>query len=248
MSKPELPYEPIPVKSQGAYSGDDPLPDFVPDSEQNHQLPSSEDLDTISKEQRIAETTVTNVNGSDPPINPVADTKCVICGSVAERICTQCGQDFCPKHFCPVHELATQSEPLIEEDGTTHQGRRIRLIGEGWPNSLRMIKDYSDEELDSQIGGLQKLLQDAIKTADYARISISAREYERDYRQHSRYVKAMKRREKIEQGAVRLNSKSHRVATTAKPLSMAETFAKQMNISIEQAIVVLAALGVQKKI
>jgi len=63
------------------------------------------------------------------------------------------------KHFCPVHELATQSEPLTEEDGTTHQGRRIRLIGEGWPNSLRMIKDYSDEELEEWVPTLNELAQ-----------------------------------------------------------------------------------------
>src|SRR5258708_17859117 len=132
----------------------------------NTGLPSSEDLDAVVEEQAIADATVTKVNGSDLPVVPPNDTKCVICGSVAERICTQCGQDFCVTHFCPVHELATQSEPLTEEDGTTHQGRRIRLIGEGWPNSLRMIKDYSDEELDQQIGSLQKLLQDAVKTAD----------------------------------------------------------------------------------
>jgi hypothetical protein len=106
-----------------------------------------------------------------------------------------------------------------------------------------MIKDYSDDELDAQIGGLQKLLQDAVKTADYARISIAAREYERDYRQHSRYVKAMKRREKIEQGAVRLNSKSHKMSTSVKPQSMAETLAKQMNISLEQATALLGVLG-----
>jgi hypothetical protein len=214
------------------------------ESFQNQELPSAQDLDAIAEERAIADATANKVNDSVPPTkDPMPETKCIICGSLAERICTQCGQDFCPKHFCPVHELATQTEPLTEEDGTTHQGRRIRLIGEGWPNSLRMIKDYTDEELEGQIAGLQKLLQDAVKTADYARISIAAREYERDYRQHSRYVKAMKRREKIEQGSIKLNSKSHKMSSPAKPLSMVETLAKQMNISLEQATALLGVLG-----
>jgi hypothetical protein len=213
-------------------------------STENNGLPSSEDLDAVSLEQAIAEQTVTKVNDS---VASQQAKLCSVCNlNTAQRICSHCGQEFCSQHFCTTHELATQQEPLADEDGTVHQGRRIRLIGEGWPNSLRMIKDMSDDELEGQIAGLQALLQDAIKTADYARISIAAREYERDYRKHSRYVAAMKRREKLTQGAVRLNSKKHRMDAAAKPLSMAEALAKQMNITLEQATALLGVLGKTK--
>jgi hypothetical protein len=210
-------------------------------------LPSSEDLDAVAEEQAIADATVTKIN--DSVASSIDSAKlCSYCHiNTAQRICSHCGQEFCSQHYCPVHEMSTQVEPLTEEDGTVHQGRRIRLIGEGWPNDLRLVKDYTDEELEFQISGLQRLLQDAIKTADYARISIAAREYERDYRKHSRYVAAMKRREKLTQGAVRLNSKKHRMDASAKPLTMAETLAKQMNLTVEQATALLGVLGAQKK-
>src|SRR5258708_13149906 len=97
----------------------------------NTGLPSSEDLDAVVEEQAIADATVTKVNGSDLPVVPPNDTKCFICGSVAERICTQCGQDFCVTHFCPVHELAQQSEPLPETNSTTHPTRPIPLPDAG---------------------------------------------------------------------------------------------------------------------
>jgi hypothetical protein len=216
-------------------------------NENEPRLPSSEDLDAVHEERRIferTEATVNNVNDLEIPPTKL----CSYCHlNTAQRICSHCGQEFCSQHFCQTHELDLQSEPLTEEDGTVHQGRRIRLIGEGWPNELRVIKDMTDDELEKQIAGLQSLLQDAIKTADYARISIAAREYERDYRKHSRYVAAMKRREKIQkQGAIRLNAKQHRMSASTKPLTMAETLAKQMNIPLDVAEKLVTALGSQK--
>src|SRR6266849_384974 len=196
--------------------------------DENKGDPSAEDLDAVAEEQAIADATVNLVNGS----------VCTICGDASTSICSKCGQDFCDKHYCLVHgSLPTQREALTDEDGTKHQGRRIRLIGEGWPNSLRMIKDMSDEELEGQIAGLQKLLQDAIKTADYSRISISAREYELDYRKHSRYVAAIKRREKLTQGSVRLNSKKHLVSASRRaiPPDIASLM-KAFNITYEVAM------------
>lgn len=200
--------------------------------------PSAEDLDAVAEEQAIADATVNKVNSS----------VCTLCGELATSLCVKCGQDFCDKHYCVVHgTLPSQREPLTDEDGTEHQGRRIRLIGEGWPNSLRMIKDMSDEELEGQIASLQKLLQDAIKTADYSRISISAREYELDYRKHSRYVAAMKRREKLTQGSVRLNSKKHRVSASGQaiPPDIASLM-KAFNISYELAVTLKKTLGGQQ--
>ena len=182
----------------------------------------------------------TSVNNVNEEVTLRTEPQLCSCGAPrqsSQTFCYHCGQDF-------NEVLVTQREPIVDEDGTTHNGRRIRLIGEGWPNELKTIKDCSDEELETQIAGLQKLLARAIQTQDYAQISIAAREFELGYRKHSRYVHAMRRREKIEQGAIRLNAKAHRVGKTQ---SMEETLAKQLGIPIEQARALKILLDAQKK-
>lgn len=183
------------------------------------------------------DTSVNNVNEEIPQRSDPTLCSCGAPRQASQTFCYHCGQDF-------NNVLLTSREPIIDEDGTTHNGRRVRLIGEGWPNELRAIKDCSDEELEQQIAGLQKLLARAIQTQDYAQISIAAREFELGYRKHSRYVHAMRRREKIEQGAIRLNAKAHRVGKT---LTMEETLAKQLGIPIEQAKALKILLDAQKK-
>lgn len=185
----------------------------------------------------------TSVNNVNEEISPLCS-----CGAPRQSnqtFCYHCGQDF-------NNVLLTSREPIVDEDGTTHNGSRIRLIGEGWPNELRPIGAkrpdgtyiVSDEELEHQIAGLQKLLARAIQTQDYAQISIAAREFELGYRKHSRYVHAMRRREKIEQGAIRLNAKAHRIGKTA---TMEEALAKQLGIPLEQAKALKIILDAQKK-
>jgi hypothetical protein len=211
-----------------------PIEDFSPDIPPN-------DSAQVSSESIVNNS---NDNGS----------VCAVCGKSAQNFCPRCGQDFCDVHHCVMHDTELPNnvvdEPLIDDEGVEHRGRRIRLIGEGWPNKLRMIKDMSDPELEGQIKGLQSLLQDAIKTADYARISIAAREYELDYRKHSRYVAAMKRREKIEQGAVRLGGRTHRMDASGAKIAIPADIAALMklaNLTYEQALLLKGALGQVKK-
>lgn len=203
---------------------------------------------------------------NDKTVNEVNDSevklaKCFVCEVVASNFCRHCGQDFCEVHKskyqsnlcckCLTDEnLQIQDEPLIDDDGSRHEGRRIRLIGEGWPNSLRLIKDTSDDDLKEQIKGLQNLLQGAVKTADYARISIAAREYELDYREHSRYVAAIRRREKIIQGTIRLNKKTHRIdAQGQKQQIPADVTAlmKAFGLDYEKAVALRSVLTATKK-
>lgn len=182
----------------------------------------------------------TSVNNVNEEVQVRTEPQLCSCGAprqASQTFCYHCGQDF-------NNVLESKREPITDEDGTTHNGSRVRLIGEGWPNELRAIKDCSDEELETQIGGLQKLLARAIQTQDYAQISIAAREFELGYRKHSRYVHAMRRREKIEQGAIRLNAKAHRVGKTA---TMEETLAKQLGITLNEAKALKILLDAQKK-
>jgi len=209
-----------------------------------------------SPEAQLNDKTVNEVNDSEVKL-----AKCFICEAVASNFCRHCGQDFCEQHKskyqnnlcckCLTDEnLQIQNEPLIDDEGARHEGRKIRLIGEGWPNSLRLIKDTSDDDLKEQIKGLQNLLQDAVKTADYARISIAAREYELDYREHSRYVAAMRRREKIAQGAIRLNKKTHRIDAQGQKQQIPADVAalmKAFNLDYEKAVVLKSVLAATKK-
>ena len=207
---------------------------------ENEGLPSSEDLDAVAEEQRIIEAT------SEPTVTKV--NNCIACGLPATRICQHCGQDFCSQHFCITHELQTESQPLVDDEGVEHKGRRIRLIGEGWPNALLLIKDLSEEELELRIKELQGLLNQAVRTADYAQISIAAHEYERDHRAHSRYVAAIKRRQKLEkQGQLRLNKKAHTPGTAQAQASPAEVLSKTLGIPLDQAKAMLIILAAQKK-
>lgn len=207
------------------------------DSPLSDGLPSAEDLDTVASEQAIADATVNLVNNNPPPRPP---TLCS-CGQPRSReavFCPHCGQDF-------ASEYPTEVTPIVDEDGTEHSGRRIHLIGEGWPNDLVMIKDLSDEALEHQIRGLQDLLKQAIQTQDYARISIASREFELGYRKHSRYVAAVKRREKIQQGTVRLNAKRHQVGGQKIPADIAALM-QLGNLTYEQAVAMKALLGAKK--
>ena len=202
-------------------------------------LPSSEDLDKIAEEQAIADAT------SDVTVNIVNDNAPSHCSCGAPRIqsqsfCLHCGQDF--------YEVPeSKREPLTDEDGTVHHGRRIRLIGEGWPHDLKLVKDCSDEELEEQIAGLQKLLAKAIQTQDWAQISIAAREFELGYRKHSRYVSAMRRREKLEQGAIRLNAKQHKISSSGRALTMEEQLARQLGLPVKQVKALKILLAAQKR-
>jgi hypothetical protein len=210
----------------------------------NDNLPSSEDLDAIAEEQRVAEltedvATLNFINNNEVARIPSLCT----CGTPrrpGDTFCTHCGQNF-------GDAFATKQEPIVDEDGTTHSGWRIRLIGEGWPDALIRVKDLTDEQLEAQIRGLQAKLKEAVQTADYARISIAAREFEYEYRKHSRYVAAVKRREKLtNQGAIRLNNKTHKAGSSGPKIPADIAALMSLGITYEQALVMKAALGKAK--
>lgn len=201
-------------------------------------LPSSEDLDAIAREQEMAEAIVTKVNESVAGV-------CTTCGETSIRICTHCGQEYCSQHFCITHEMLTERVAIVDEDGTEHRGQRVRLIGEGWPDALQRLDSLTDEQLEERIAGLKKLLKQAIETQDYAQISLAAHEFKLDYRKHSRYVAAIKRREKIQQGTLRLNNKKHRMDASGQKQTIPPDIAALMklgNLSYEKAVEMKAIL------
>jgi hypothetical protein len=215
-------------------------------------LPSAEDLDKFAEEQALANATAKAREFVDATVTNVNESlgTCTTCGLPSLRICTHCGQEFCASHFCITHEMSTERVPIVDEDGTEHRGQRVRLIGEGWPNHLLLIKDLSDDELDARIKELQGFLTQAIRTQDYTQISLAAHEYEKGYRQHSRYVAAIKRREKIQQGSVRLNNKRHRVDASGAKTSIPADIAALMklgNLTYEKAVEMKSILSGKMK-
>jgi hypothetical protein len=204
---------------------------------------SSADDSSVSPLQD--DTNVNEVNGSEVPIEVAPQKTLCSCGEPrlpSAIFCPHCGQDFAEVY-------SSAREPVVDEDGTTHSGQRIRLIGEGWPNDMFMISDpnVTDEVLQKQIAGLQTLLKRAIQTTDYCKISIAAREFELDYRQHSRYVAAVRRREKLTtQGTIRLNQKAHRAGSTAPKIPADIAALMSLGLSYDQAVLMKATLGKAK--
>jgi len=196
--------------------------------------------------QQPSDQTVTSVNTSSPK-----PAKCFKCDELIIGFCRHCGQDFCEKHrskqdsrFCSEcigeNTLQIQESPLTDDEGVTHQGRQLKLIGEGWPASMEMIRTLSDVELEYKIAEWKKLLAEAIKTSEYFRITVCAAEFEKEDRFRSKVRKLQKRREELQQGVINLNNKKMRAKAQKDP---AEAIAAQLGVTVEVARLLMRQLG-----
>ena len=142
--------------------------------------------------------------------------------------CRHCGQDFCNLHrsrydarYCADcvsdETLKTRDEPLVDDDGVTHPGRVIKLIGQGWPHHMEMISSLSEEQLDARIIELRRLLEDAIRTSEFFRITLCAAEFDKEERYRSKIRKLRDRRRALEQGVLMINSKKKRMRVKKGP-------------------------------
>ncbi len=218
-----------------------------PEQESEARLPSSEDLDLVAAEQQsAAETSVTSVNN-------IHIAKCFKCGVDASlTLCRHCGNEFCGDHrskysdqYCYLciapDNLGLDYLPLEEEeldaDGNTvvHRGRRIKLIGEGWPNTMQMVCDLTDEGLEIFIAERQRLLKEAVATAEYHRITLSHAEFTLNYKKHSKAVKLQRRYAKLQQGTLRVGSTRQNMGTKAvKQATEDDKLMKLLGLTPEQ--------------
>lgn len=113
-------------------------------------------------------------------------------GDLAEEtthICRMCGNFYCENHtsemdsnYCSActvpPKLEVVSTPLIDENGTTHQGRHINVTGETWFSQTRIISEMNDEELPKWIDKYKMMVHDAEKVVDYRRTVLSMLEFE----------------------------------------------------------------------
>ena len=182
---------------------------------------------------------------------------CFKCDKEATSFCRHCGQDFCEDHKSRYYRglcsecigndnSRLEAEPLVDDEGVTRTGRRIRLIGEGWPAHMEMIRQLTDEGLEVKLKEWQSLLQESIRTTDYSRIMVCALEFEKEDRFKSKVRKLSKRREELKQGAVRLNGKKTRVKGEQKPKDPVEVLMGKMGVSREIAEKLWMALGGKK--
>src|SRR5437016_4604828 len=72
---------------------------------------------------------------------------CFACTNDAVYYCRKCKAKFCSDHASSLDKrlcsncVSTgleilEESPLVDEAGVTHSGRSLKLIGEGWPNTL----------------------------------------------------------------------------------------------------------------
>lgn len=178
-------------------------------------------------------------------------TKCFACDSPPNSMCKHCGQEFCHQHAsryddhfcsnCVGDENTTFEEhPLIDDEGVEHRGRKIRLIGEGWPRELEMIQSLTDDELTTKIEEWERQLKLAMIKQEFWRISVSAAKYEKEERHDSKRRKLESRREELKQGTLRVNARAVRPEDGAAKLS------KQLGISVEKARAVLELIKKQR--
>lgn len=217
-----------------------PLPE--PD-EADSRLPSAEDLDAIALEQAIAETTVTNVNN-----NEIHTAKCFRCGETPLTLCRHCGNDFCSNHrskysdqYCYLciapSNLGLDYLPLEETEEVNgevviHHGRRIKLIGEGWPSSMQMVNALDDAGLEIFITERQRLLKEAVATAEYHRITLSHAEFTKEYNRRSKRAKLQKAERELQQGSVRLGGVAKNMGTrTVKKQTEDEKIMKMLGLT-----------------
>lgn len=171
------------------------------------------------------------------------------CGQPAVKICPSCGQDFCENHECRMHTkvLETAREPVLDEDGAPRHGERIKLIGEGWPDRIKMVDDMTDDELVEYIGVHQRRLQQAQKEVDYEQITIAHAQYVLGHRQHSRYVAAIRRRQKQEAAAGVLNLGTKKTSANKQIPADIASIMNAFKISYKEAIALKSVLGAMKK-
>ena len=202
-------------------------------------LPSQEDLDAVVIEKDTTPLLeVRDFSPTLPPKEPPIETKlnnipgqCFKCDQFSINFCRHCGQEFCAEHkskysngicclcvasdnlgleYVEIIDEAPDDEGLIH----THRGRRIKLIGEGWPNAMQLINTLTEEGLVIFLEERKRLLQEATQTTEYYRITVSFAEFRLGYLRKSKRAKLEKRLGEIKkQGTIRVGNRKVNLST-----------------------------------
>ena len=132
-------------------------------------------------------------------------TICHICNKEEGTLtCVSCHKLFCEKcvssldrSYCTLcvdfQNTKITSYPLVDEDGVTHQGRKLILTGESWMRSRDVISRMTDVELEAKLVALKQSVREAEMVLDFRKITLSQVESEKG----NRYSKKLGRRRLI---------------------------------------------------
>jgi len=176
--------------------------------------------------------------------------ECFICKIPTDLLCPKCERYFCLSHsslfnkrYCaecgPNCSLGVESAIITSEDGKEITGKKIKLIGEGWPDQLEKIQSLTDEVLGEKILEYKNLLKEVVRLRDTFLITVSAMENE--------YIgrKAKKVRGSGQLAGIKftpsVDEKPSKPTASAEDKAIAN-LAKSLNIDIVKARLIFAKL------
>lgn len=140
-------------------------------------------------------------------VNEVAAPVCYICQDIHDKEnretdspCKKCHGFYCHRHTSKLQadhcdnclritDVAPKVEPLLDEDGVHHEGRRIVLSGEFWMSMQLDIIQMSETELENHVNALRAAVREIELLRDYRQIALSHSENELEQRKLGRYRK-----------------------------------------------------------
>jgi hypothetical protein len=120
-------------------------------------------------------------------IRKCAFTDCI---EDALTLCRKCGKWFCLEHasdldptkFCQdcllVADATLETHPLVDAEGTRHQGKLIRPVGLVFNQKSKLIHEMDEVELKEYITFYQGAVHDCERALDHARITLGNALYE----------------------------------------------------------------------
>lgn len=124
--------------------------------------------------------------------SPVAKMHCTFenCTEEVLNKCRACGLDYCLEHgsavdparYCVncliVQDAEVQVGPLIDEEGTQHQGRSIHPTGKGYRLAAKLIQDMTNDELKLFVEEEKLRVADIERIREYHHITLGMAESE----------------------------------------------------------------------
>lgn len=120
---------------------------------------------------------------------------CKFCGEIAGGICPTCKQFFCLKDasfidkvYCrgclDEGKIEMKTEPIVDNEGVTHQGTHFIPIGEALKSIPRIVSEMNDTELKDFLMRCREEVRRYEKGKDFWLVQRSVAEMETKHREH----------------------------------------------------------------
>lgn len=183
----------------------------------------------------------------------VSTPQCTFAGCEEEVLnkCRACGLDFCLEHasaidpgrYCVNCLIVTDAEvtigPLVDAEGTQHQGRIIHPTGRGYRLSAKLISEMNNDELKTFVEEEKIRVADIERVREYHHISLGMAESELYQRHLSPFS---------EHGGVLRVGTSTRTMPRQKSRTVAGSGSQRQKTSkVDKIATMLASLGIGAK-